>query len=391
MPVLSPVVPQGSGHRDPYTKLIRLERPVQDPDADAPREFKLKRDPTAKGSATYMLKIPLLKDPTCEEFLLFMRSVREAWKGQALLDAKDRAEFFKQLLGDAERTTFSTALPADGNVTNDDLDRAILALKKSIFPQGAWCSQMHLMLKHSGMRKPAGWTVRQYAHRMQEINNYLPEFPPKLNDEPATKLDDYLILMSVYYGLPNSYIKNMTVQGFQLELETLSSLIEFCESRLEPFDQPDKPSNSSSQKKESKSKRKKRDSDGDRDSHDNNKRGRGQQYCILHGKGSHPTGDCETLKKMAEERKQAQKERRKPHSPNKNNGREDFNAIVQAAVTKAMEAETNQIIKKVLRAQKKKREADDEDFNEIEVLKTKLNRKLNIQKDNEYDTDSDDE
>ena len=185
MPVLSPVVLQGSAnHRDPSSKLIRLERPAQDPDADAPREFKLKRDPSTKGSATYMLKIPLLKDPTCEEFLLFMRSVQEAWKGQALLDARDRAEFFKQLLGDAEKTTFSTALPFDGTVSDADLDRAILALKKSIFPQGAWGSQMQLMLKHSGMRKPSGWTVRQYAHRMQEINNYLPEFPPKLDGEP---------------------------------------------------------------------------------------------------------------------------------------------------------------------------------------------------------------
>ena len=42
MPVLSPVVLQGSAnHRDPSSKLIRLERPAQDPDADAPREFKL--------------------------------------------------------------------------------------------------------------------------------------------------------------------------------------------------------------------------------------------------------------------------------------------------------------------------------------------------------------
>ncbi|CAJ1938430.1 unnamed protein product [Cylindrotheca closterium] len=155
MPVLSNFsIPRKStgAESENLIPLIPTSPTDDEENQDLLREFTCKRNPDQKRSATYTLKIPPLKNPKPEKLLEILELVEEAWKGQAIVTAEDRAHFLEQLMGESERTTFRNALPIDGTITDTGLERAIEILKKTIFPHNAARLQKKA-LRGNGFRK----------------------------------------------------------------------------------------------------------------------------------------------------------------------------------------------------------------------------------------------
>lgn len=140
-------------------------------------------------------------------------------------------------------------------------------------------------------RKPADMSVQEYFNALQRINNEeIPELPPYQG--VAQKLADDEILEIIYFGIPNSWKREMNLQGFDPLVQGMAPLIEFCQ-RLEeiPEFQVVKHDKNSGSNKKSKGNKK---GSGKEVSFSTPRDG--EKYCLLHGKGNHNSNQCKTLR-----------------------------------------------------------------------------------------------
>ena len=221
------------------------------------------------------------------------------------------------------------------------LDSAVMAVIKHMAPFRA-LQRVKRWLRRSS-RKPADMSVSEYFTAIQRINNEeIPHLPPGRNDQQLSS--DEEVLEIIHFGLPNSWKNEMARQGFDpLTTMNMASLLEFCQ-RLEdlPEFQPveRKPSSTDNKKKSSPKK-----STG------------GDKYCLIHGKGSHDSNDCNTLKAQAKRLKDDRSSKSDGGSKNKSWSRKSEEDKKKSA------KQLNAFIKKTVKAQlnvisDKKRKAD---------------------------------
>ena len=70
-------------------------------------------------------------------------------------------------------------------------------------------------------------SIKTWVTPVLELNEYLKEFP-KVNGTEERKLKKEEILGILEFGIPCSWRREMTVQGFDTVLENLKKFIEFC-------------------------------------------------------------------------------------------------------------------------------------------------------------------
>lgn len=396
MPVLSNIsIPRKSNGAE-SENLIPLIPPSpteEEENHDLLREFTCKRNPDQKRSATYTLKIPPLKNPKPEKLLEILELVEEAWKGQAIVTAEDRAHFLEQLMGESEKTTFRNALPNDGIISEDDLGRAIEALKKTIFPRNAARLQKKA-LYGKGFRKRIDMSVREHVSRLQKINRLLSQFPPGDDGVQPVSLTDQDLVDIVYDGLPSRYQKELMRLGFKRFQASLQELVDFAEERIEALDNKEEASSSKKEAASSssakKSKRKQRDSDNHPDGghRSSGKRGKQDRFCLIHGKG-HDTGECNELKKFIAQKKEKFDNHPRNRSNNNGNGKEkfskshgteDFHAMIRQTIREETPSIIRDTVSAVMKAHKKR---EREEHNEIEDISSSLAGQLHV---NEYET-----
>ena len=77
-----------------------------------------------------------------------------------------------------------------------------------------------------GMEKPRALTVRRYAERLIDINEYLDSFPGEtLNDDiRETELNEIFL-----NSMPNGWYKQAYVQGFDCESTTFKKALNMFE------------------------------------------------------------------------------------------------------------------------------------------------------------------
>jgi hypothetical protein len=96
------------------------------------------------------------------------------------------------------------------------------------------------------MRKHLEMSVRRFRTRVDEINNYLEQFPDDRFDEEGIptgfsadqKMDDDSLADDMMNGLPNSWNRKLTEHGFDpLEHDDPKGmLVKFCEEHIESLE-----------------------------------------------------------------------------------------------------------------------------------------------------------
>jgi hypothetical protein len=188
--------------------------------------------------------------------------------------------------GDAlsEFENFVTAEQLTQTVNN--FNRAMEAVAKHVFPTQAAKLQKRYLRRF--VRKPLTMNVRKFVARIQEVNNYLPFFPPQVLGEPIQKLDDDEVIDLMEFGVPRAWQKKMEEHNFDSTNTTIGEFLAFCE-RMERIEIG---SNGNDDRK-----RKPLDVRSGRPS----QKGTGKHYCLLHvNNATHDTDGCFTIKNQVE-------------------------------------------------------------------------------------------
>ena len=133
------------------------------------------------------------------------------------------------------------------------------------------------------------------------MNSYLEEFPPDTEGQETAPLPADEIMDIIYHSMPTTWKHKMIEQGFNYADSIIKKMTDFFETRvynLEPKEDRKKTTAASKQSKKAHKKRKREDSDSSvvEASEESNKACRSTRiYCILHGKCSHCTDNCNDL------------------------------------------------------------------------------------------------
>jgi hypothetical protein len=370
--------------------------------------FHLRTDPTVTTSPTYDFVVPYLyADSTVRQAVQFKKKINRVLTGLNVLTAHGKKNVIEQMLKDSLQALYNGAIrreidrqyqerldaaaddAARARVLRPTVDNAMLnlgwhAVMGYLAPPKALSRVKRYLRRHC--RKPKDMTVRQYFTRLTEINDEeIPQLPPFTG--AAQKLQPDEIVDILCHGCPSSWNKELTRQGKDPVDMTVYQILEFFENQEQTEDfhlvenKNDK-KNSSNNNNKSKNKRKS-------DSDDSSK------YCMLHGKGSHSTDECKTLKSEAKRLKDGKS---KGDSKNKTWKRKDDKKEINVAeatkkeVTKQVQAAMKEL--NVLQSKAKKRRIVDDDDesteenNNVEMDPALFNyadieEKLKISSDNE--------
>ena len=252
------------------------------------------------------------------------------------------------LEGDA-LTAFENAATAEGvTETLDNCQKCLNKVASHVFPPTAAQMQKHFLRRV--VRKPASMKIREYAARIQELNNYLPSFPPGPGATRAvTKLEEDELVELMHSGVPRAWRRFMMLHDFSTMTATVQEFIAFCE-RMERVEAEEGKSLGKTAKAENKGKEKEKEKEkkpNTKKRQNDNSKG---QYCLLHGKCGHGTNDCRTMTQQAK-RMKATYEAQTPEEKKRLKSRQELNALVAEQVERALQ---NQ--KKKSASNKKKRE-----------------------------------
>lgn len=209
-------------------------------------------------------------------------------------------------------------------------------------------------------RKPAEMSIRTWYTHFNMINkDELPELPPFLesNSIQEDEMKDIFL-----HSIPNSWEKQMHIQGFDPMVRSLPDLLTFCE-RLEVAEDMVHSDTVKHVKKKKKT------------SH-----GGGKNLVCALGHRGHSTEDCETLKRLKSEHenrkkgnitkssgsfsyKSKNKTWSRKDSESKGNGKKDLAAFIQDTVKKSLKSELN-AFKEMFAAEQAKK---DDDANDLDL------------------------
>ena len=323
----------GKGKRK-VTPPVSLDRPVkQKLHKGEYQTYKLRNDPTDANSPTYELSVAYFSSGTCEEFLIFCKNINKVLRGQSITTGPQQFQVGRTLLDGEALTAFEATANGQANETVANFTLCLNAVRDSVFPRRAVLRQKRYLRRF--LRKPPTMTTREYVARINEINAYLPDFPPAVagGAQPASLPDDEIVDL-LEFGVPNAWQRAMIVQDFDPLQHTVQEFVQFCErmeqlesteGRSPPQKPPAQPSNKNKRRRE-------KDDPSSRTKPSGEK---SKKYCLLHGEGNHSTDDCHTLKAQAK-RMKATYEAQTPEKKKSYRQKEELHAIVAAQVEKSL-------------------------------------------------------
>ena len=128
------------------------------------------------------------------------------------------------LKGDA-LAKFNTAAAARGNETVQNLVIVLNDVTTHVFPDKALTKQRLYMNRY--LRKPLQTKMRQYMARINEINNYLPSFPPFGENQKFSKED---LKEQLYANLLSVFTTPMRKVKHDILTESIDATVKFCKS-----------------------------------------------------------------------------------------------------------------------------------------------------------------
>ena len=133
------------------------------------------------------------------------------------------------------------------------------------------------------LRKPAGVKTREFVARVNEMNNFIREFPSP-NGKPAMALHEDEILNLLEFGVPNSWQKQFLMHQFDPQAQTIMEFVEFCK-RIKATEEPN----------EGRKNNKAQDEDIQKSKCKFNDEAKGNsKFCLVHGR-RHDSNKCKLL------------------------------------------------------------------------------------------------
>ena len=149
--------------------------------------------------------------------------------------------------------------------------------------------------------------VRTFTPRLIQLNNYFPYFPPDWVGQMVPALPDDEVKETFYHAMPNLWRKKMSKQECNCLDRSIQEVSGFFQTRVENLETPAPlPAARSLTRKRRNSKKQKAVSfeDSDKDSSSNDKKPPSKKkFCQYHGKCSHSTDKCTTLKALIKKAK----------------------------------------------------------------------------------------
>ena len=355
------------------TPAIALERP--EPKEYSSQNFlsnKCYSTPGDANSNTYNVSVQYFEEGTPEEWLQLLAAHKRICQGQNINNGPGTYNALSRHLKGTILSKYNTVQEARGNQTLEHFNLVAADLTAHVFPSKAYVIQKRYMKKF--IKKPRDMKIRALVSRIQELNNYLPSFPPSVSETAPTKLPDDELKEIVYNALPSSWQVAMTTQGFDYPNEDIQDIIGFCERYeiLEEDPIPRKKRGKESSKSTSKSKKRKiRFESSSEDSDDDSTVA--YKYCQYHGKCNHTTEQCIDIKRLISDDKRRKRNNRyseKKRYNGKNHKDREYKKKRKSGYVKRSEVNilATKKLKKYLR-KKMKKEKPMEELQNFEKIK----------------------
>ena len=157
---------------------IGLERPEDSADAGKfDEKIKCRTNPTDASSTTYEIGMDYFKDGTPEEWLLYKNQLTRCLDSQGATAGPSKFSLARRLLMGRALADFNNSASLRTTETREHYLQCIHAVTLGVFPQDALKEQKTWMRRF--LKKPADWDIKKYVARVVEINEYLPQFPPR--------------------------------------------------------------------------------------------------------------------------------------------------------------------------------------------------------------------
>ena len=191
---------------------------------------------------------------------------------------------------------YNTVAAAHGSQTVYHIKLVTADLTAHVFPSKAYVIQKRYMKKF--IKKPRNMKIRTLVSRIQELNDYLPSFPPSVAGTDPTKLPDDEVKEIIYNALPSSWQIAMSTQGFDHPNEAIKDIIGFCE-RYEILEEEPIPKSSKKESSKSSIKSKKRKGRFESSSEDSSEDSdTDYKHCKYHAICNHTTEQCKDIKRL---------------------------------------------------------------------------------------------
>ena len=259
--------------------------------------IKLWSNPTDEKSGSFEVTITKLDGTeTAWQLIYWQKQLEQIFEGQAITGGYDQVQMARRcIVGQpltvfdrliAELTTGATP-PIEATATTPAMvATALKGLRTWLMPKYAQ-RQEGYYTRH--LRKPLDRTMREYDAALHNLNTLIPQLPPY---DESKKLSDADLVDVEYWGIPNSWKREMILQDFDpFAHDNTRALVEFCE-RIELTQSLDRArghdNNTSTKRRKI-------------NNHQNGKVSTNGEklHCALHGDNTtHTTAQCRTLKKL---------------------------------------------------------------------------------------------
>ena len=189
------------------------------------KKLNIPLDPTNRNSKTIERKVRLFGDydTSPEAWVKWRMEFKEVINAYQLNDLRNKVMLANNLLKDSARDKFQqthTRLEAENSaleerLSQDDLfEKTLEEVGKSYFPiMHAYRKQLVYMQHYLKLGKH---TVRNFATRLRELNNYLPYFPTEEGRPKPSKLSDDELVMILNQAKPEEW--QSVILGANIEL-----------------------------------------------------------------------------------------------------------------------------------------------------------------------------
>ena len=134
-----------------------------------------------------------------EEGLQLLAAHKRICQGQNITTGPGTYNALSRHLNGAILSKYYTAQEARGNQTLEHFKLVAAKLMAHVLPSKAYVIQKRYMKKF--IKKPRDMKIRALVSRVQELNNYLPSFPPPAPETAPVKLPEDELKEIVYNAL----------------------------------------------------------------------------------------------------------------------------------------------------------------------------------------------
>ena len=143
--------------------------------------------------------------------------------GQNIVDPDAKYSMTRHLLEGDAQAKFNEAVTTHGETSDENYTKVMDAVATHVLPVKGLAYQKRYMRRF--MRKPSNMKIREFVARVNELNDYLKQFPPK-SENQELQPDELKDIFE--FAIPNKWHNQAIVQGKDIMSMTNDKFIKFC-------------------------------------------------------------------------------------------------------------------------------------------------------------------